>query len=116
MFRPYKAIYRTAATRVSPCLLHATTARRCLGMYAHASLTLPSYCGVHAVFLLCVALPSRACIPCIVAYKRYARNFYNLSLMLLKELRQMINCNREYLSFAYSAELRKAFVQWQRIF
>jgi hypothetical protein len=34
-------------------------------MYAHTSLTLFSYCGVHAVFPLCVVYLSRACIPCI---------------------------------------------------
>jgi hypothetical protein len=47
-------------------ILHATIAcRRCLRMYAHTSLTLPSHCGVHAVFPLCVTLASRACIPYI---------------------------------------------------
>jgi hypothetical protein len=40
-----------------------TTRRRCLRIYVHTSLTLPSDCGVHAVLLLCVFLLSRACIP-----------------------------------------------------
>jgi hypothetical protein len=39
-------------------------------MYAHTSLTLPSYCGVHTVFLLCIALPSQACIHCILCIVR----------------------------------------------
>jgi hypothetical protein len=40
-------------------ILHATIAcHRCLRMYAHVALTLPSYCSVHTVFLLC--------IPCMV--------------------------------------------------
>jgi hypothetical protein len=32
----------------------------------HTSVTLLLYCGVHAVFPLCMALPSQACIPSAV--------------------------------------------------
>jgi hypothetical protein len=69
MFGPYKAILRQPLHCVSSYVsqyLHATAAR-CLylRMYAHTSLTVFSYCGVHAVFLWSVAYLSRACIPCI---------------------------------------------------
>jgi hypothetical protein len=64
--------YRTLSARVS-ILCGIIARRRCLRMYAHASLTLPSYCGVHAVFLLCVALPSRAYNPCIGTVHAIAR-------------------------------------------
>lgn len=75
MFRPSKAIlrkllidwnYRTVSARIS-IQLHATiiACRCCLWMYIHASLTLTPYCGVHAMFLFCIALHSRACIPCV---------------------------------------------------
>jgi hypothetical protein len=67
MFCPYKAIFsqllihwngRTVMSSYVN-ILRAITERRCLRMYAHTSLTLLSYCGVHAVFPLYVALPSR---------------------------------------------------------
>jgi hypothetical protein len=68
MYRPYKAIFSqllihwNGRTVISLYvnILRAITERRCLRMYAHASLTLLSYCGVHTVFPLCVAISSRA--------------------------------------------------------
>jgi hypothetical protein len=70
MFRPFEAILRqplvdlkrhpaSARMSVRILLVHTATARCRLRM----SLTPLSYCGVHAVFPLCVALPSRACTP-----------------------------------------------------
>jgi hypothetical protein len=68
--------------------LHATTARRrCLRMYARTSLTLLSYCGVHAVFVLCVALPSRACIPWGLAWFRLYLNGKDIQLNAYKTQR-----------------------------
>jgi hypothetical protein len=63
-----------ATTAVYELILHAATACRCLRMYAHTSLTLPSYCGVHALFLLLVALLSLTCIPCILPLRSRKAN------------------------------------------
>jgi hypothetical protein len=99
MFRHYKAILRQLLIdwnrrTLSPpmsiyyvLLLH----RRCLRMYAHTSLTLSSYCGVHAVFLSCIALPSRACIRRIwdvaafksIKFQIFLSSFFDISMFSL---------------------------------
>jgi hypothetical protein len=54
------------------CWTHCITWYYCASsfrMYAHTSLTLISYCGIRAVFLSGVALPNRACFPCIITVR-----------------------------------------------
>jgi hypothetical protein len=55
-------------------------------IYAHASLTLLSYFGVHAMFLSCVALPSRSRIPLMLAV--------HVALETETSGRVMYQCNR----------------------
>jgi hypothetical protein len=87
MFRPYKAILRqllidlnrhTVSAHTS-IYLHATTARRYL--YAHTSLTLFSYCGVHAVFPFCAVYFSGGRVPLVFILWYPTAKLSNLSFL-----------------------------------